>query len=340
MEQIATGAFESDFDARTVQLDDILASPLVSGGIDYLPGDIENQHKVGICTAISRVQLREKQTGKKYSPEFQYLCQKVFYDNNWQEGSSILNANKVAKNIGFLPLSLFPYVTESDRLLSYSAYVAKLQAIPTAEIERLMTLCVDKIMGYGSVNVSNPQSIAKAIDDSEAGILCRYDIGEEWWTPSWQPKDIDPLRAPMNPSSGHAIIMSKFDYSVPLQQKLANTWGIDWDLQGSADINWNNYKPTEAWADLAETPVIVPIPLFHHNFALDLKLGATGAEVMALQDALRLQGTFPQTIASTGYFGGITLSAVKGFQAKYAISPRSGFCGPITRSKLNELYNH
>lgn len=339
---ISTGAHESYSDTRTIELESTLGVPLVNGGIKYLPTDIENQHTVGICTAISRVQLRQKQSGKKYSPDFQYLCQKTLYDNNWQEGSSILVANKVAKNIGFLPIELFPYVTESDRTLPYSQYVAKLKVIPLTEIERLITLCVDKIAGYASVDVTSPQAIANAISNSTAGILCRYNVDEKWWLPSWASKDIDPLRAPTNPTSGHAIIMSSFDYSTPLSQILANTWGVAWNKEGCADINWNTYKPTEAWADLDVAPVI-PKPSFHYNFMVNLSFGQTSVDIGKLQQALQLQGLFPSTQAITNYYGSITASAVLKFRSKYSIpsdtDPFGHSVGPLTRTQLNKLYN-
>lgn len=340
-EEIATGAFESEIDVRTIKMDETLVSPLLKGGVDYLPTDIEHQHKVGICTAISRTQLRQKQTGKKYSADFQYLCQKKFYDNNWQEGSSIMNAMKVAKNIGFLPAELFTCISEIDRYLPYTMYIDKLQAVSDVEVERLKTLCVDKIAGYASVNVFDAQSIAKAVDDSKAGILCRYNVGEAWWTPSWQPKDINPLRPPTNPTSGHAIIMSKFDYTIPLQQKLANTWGIDWDLQGCADINWYNYKPTEGWADLLEIPVIPPP--FKHNFVVNLIYGQTSAEILALQTALQIDGEFPKTVVPTSFYGNVTAKAILDFRKKYNIpstsDPSGHSCGMLTRTQLNILYN-
>jgi len=41
---------------------------------------------------------------------------------------------------------------------------------------------------------------------------------------------------------------------------------------------------------------------------------------------------------ATGYFGVLTLAAVKKFQAKYNISPQSGYVGPLTRAQLNKLY--
>lgn len=213
-EQPGTGAIESKKDPRTIQHADLAGEPLIKGGVTYSSSEIEHQHRVGICTAISLIQNRQKANGKKYSPDFQYLLQKKLYDLNWQEGSSILNALRVGKNIGFLPAESWVHTTEADRYLPYNEYVAKLTAISSTEVERLKSLCVDKISGYALVNVGDPQSIAKAIAESEAGILCRYGCQNEWWSKngvsSWRPRDIDPIRYKPE-TSGHAIIMSRFN---------------------------------------------------------------------------------------------------------------------------------
>ncbi len=339
MEQnpFGTGAIDSYNDPRTVKHETLGVAPLVKGGTEYLPEDIEHQHIVGICTAISRVQLRQKQTGKKYSPDFQYLLQKKFVDGAWFEGSSIFAANKIAKNYGFLPLELFTHVTEEDRSLPYYQYEAKLRAIPDNEIQRLLKLCVDKIAGYAQINISDPQGIAKAITESEGGILCRYETGDTWYRPSWQEKDISPLRKPVPATGGHAIIMSKFDYTKTALQTLANTWGTQWCRKGSIDIDWSNYSMTEAWIDLPRTPVI-ETPFV---FTKDLSSGMTNLEVKELQKFLNTHGS---PVAPTGpgskgnetnYFGKLTQKALIDFQSKNSISPAVGYFGPKTRSLVN-----
>jgi len=57
-------------------------------------------------------------------------------------------------------------------------------------------------------------------------------------------------------------------------------------------------------------------------------------EVKQLQEKLRAAGFFTFH-TSTGYFGPITLSAVKAFQAANGI-PTTGFVGPLTRAALNK----
>ncbi len=80
------------------------------------------------------------------------------------------------------------------------------------------------------------------------------------------------------------------------------------------------------------------IPKPKHTFNTDLSFGMTSPEVVFLQQCLKYDGTFPSNTDTTGYFGTITLDSVKRFQTKYKINPVSGFVGPLTRAKLNELF--
>ncbi len=250
-----TGGFKSSDDSRTIRHEDMQTMsgiPLITGGYDYAPSDIEMQAKVGICTAISLTQNAAKVLGKKFSADFQYLMQKKMYDGNWYEGSSILIALKVGVKYGFLSAELWTATTDADRELPYQQYIAKLQAIPDIEIQRLISLCTDKLTGYASVDVSNAQSIAKGITDSQAGILCLYSVGTEWYTAqdgriSWAASDINPIRPPHPITSGHAITASKFNFATVLDIIHPNTWSTAWCEQGLCDILWEEYKMVEAW---------------------------------------------------------------------------------------------
>lgn len=320
-----TGAHASPFDPRTIKHDLVTAGiPLTKGGVLYAKDNILNQHRVGICTAISLVQNREKANGKKYSPDFQYLLQKKFYDLNWTEGSSIFNALKVGKKYGFLPEGKWYWTSEDDRTLSYSEYIALLKGIPDAEINRLISLCVDPIPGYASVDITDPQKIAQAIEDSQAGILCMYRVGNEWYVPSWLSKDIDPIRPPKVVESGHAIGMTQYDYTNGLMQHLANTWGTVWDLEGQCNINYGNYRMQEAWSILHVAPVIPPFV-----FTKNLWIGMNNLDVKELQKRLGMDATL-----QTGFFGMVTFSNVMKYQALRGIIA-TGFVGPITRAALN-----
>lgn len=205
------------------------------GGTRYEPEDIEDQSRVGICTAISLTQNARKATGVKYSADFQYLLQKKYIDLNWEEGSSARSALKVASKYGLLPEKYFKY--KISRKQSYAKYIKQLQAIPQEDIDKLLKRCI-KIKGYASVPVDRDM-IANAIDESEAGLIVRFVLGSEWWT-----KPIEPLRPPKTVISGHLTIMSNYTGG---SYRIANTWGDDWADKGTAYSLFKDYAPTEAW---------------------------------------------------------------------------------------------
>lgn len=210
----------------------------VYGGEKWEPEFIEHQHKVGICTAISTTMRARKHFNIKFSAEFQYLCQKKFYDLNWDEGSSIFHAIKVGKNIGFLPESEWTFTTEQDRYLPYNEYIEKLKAIPDTEIERLKTIANKyKIKAYANVPVDR-DFIANAIDES-GSLLSRFVVGSEWWMPP-----IEPLRNPLTALGGHAVNNTKYSGG---SFRIANSWGTDWADKGTAYYLLNSYTPTENW---------------------------------------------------------------------------------------------
>ena len=238
MNKYSTGCEKSPYDVRT------FASPVMAyvkqkGGKRYNPKDIESQKKVGICTGISKTQKARKEKEMKFSADFQYLCQKKYYDKNWKEGSSIFHALKVAKNIGLLPEEEWTLTTLEDRKLPYHEYIKKLQSLNTVEFNRLIKIANKyKIKAYAKVPVTR-DAMAQAIDDSNSGILARFVIGKEWWTPP-----IEPLRKPVKKISGHAVTISNFDGG---SFRIANTWGDEWATGGTAYFLLRKYAPTECW---------------------------------------------------------------------------------------------
>lgn len=83
-------------------------------------------------------------------------------------------------------------------------------------------------------------------------------------------------------------------------------------------------------------------------FNKDLYLGCRGDDVLMLQYLLKEAGYWPRNdISPTGYFGPITMEAVKKFQEAHRdkiLSPLglenpTGFVGPMTRKILEEVYN-
>ena len=83
-----------------------------------------------------------------------------------------------------------------------------------------------------------------------------------------------------------------------------------------------------------------------HTFNTNLRLGDSGAEVLALDKALEKEGFSVNEQKDNPPFAEPTASAVTGFQEKYAseiLTPLglkygTGYFGPATRKKLNALY--
>lgn len=71
------------------------------------------------------------------------------------------------------------------------------------------------------------------------------------------------------------------------------------------------------------------------SFDADLHYGSTGSAVTALQEFLIDQGVLKGQ--ATGSFFSLTLKAVKAFQTRQGISPASGYFGPKTRVKANQI---
>lgn len=233
----STGAEKSPYDIRTFSY--IPTTAGYKGGEKWGPVLIDDQSKVGICTSISLTMRAGQHYGETFSEDFQYLMQKKIYDQGWWEGSSIFHALKVGKNIGFLPEKEWTYTTAEDKKLPYSEYVKKLQAIPDSEIERLKEIAKTyKLKAYASVPV-NRETLCNAIDESGA-LLSRFVVGSEWWT-----APIEPLRAPKDPISGHAVNLTNYTGN---SFRIANSWGTDWADMGTAYFLFNDYRPTESWA--------------------------------------------------------------------------------------------
>lgn len=71
-----------------------------------------------------------------------------------------------------------------------------------------------------------------------------------------------------------------------------------------------------------------------YTFTRDLTIGATGADVTALQNFLLSNGnTIPA--GATGYFGTQTRDALAAYQAAKGITPAVGYFGPMTRASVN-----
>lgn len=201
-----------------------------------------------------------------------------------------------------------------------------------------------RIPGYVRVPV-DPVSMRQAIFFYGA-ISVLYRVGEELWVPSWQPKDVDPLRTPKAIVSGHQ--MTPNGWSDEKLNILRNSWGATWGTNGETHYDptaWNQYT-IEAWA-VAELPedlkqYLSHLPKqadFHFTWNTDLKRGDTNDDVKYAQIALMILGFMPPVAPEDlGIFGPKTSLAVGQFQKANGISPVPDRIGPKTRKVLNEKF--
>ena len=139
-------------------------------------------------------------------------------------------------------------------------------------------------------------------------------------------------------NNGHCLYFGKFKYIAGKKYLgFKNSWGNigdkGWQWLGEEWIKAGRFFNPKTIVDLpndVERPKEKP----NYYFINNLKVGMKNMEVKALQERLRYEGTFNYPTA-TGYFGGITLRAVKAYQIIHKI-PATGFVGPMTRAELNK----
>ncbi len=137
---------------------------------------------------------------------------------------------------------------------------------------------------------------------------------------------------------GHAVYAVGYDKEYITIQ---NSWGKHWGKKGYGYFN-EKYLPFSAWAIVNDLPnnwkeLLKKPEKPKYEFINNLYKGLQNEEVKILQDCLNYLGCM--NYKSTGYFGSLTFQAVKNFQIRYNIFPRSGFVGPLTREKLNNQFN-
>jgi len=181
--------------------------------------------------------------------------------------------------------------------------------------------------------------------DNNGGVMILRRVGDTYWkdvngNSTWQKEKILPIRVPKVISSGHEEMLYGYDIE-PVTNRLRiywlNHWSKEWADNGRAweyyDV-WKKYI-NELRVVVGEMPMIQG---FKYTFKKKLKKGDKGADVVALQHVLKLEGLFDYP-TFTGFYGQITSDAVFRFQKKYGIKSNDGNdVGKKTIAKLNELY--
>ena len=289
-----------------------------------------------------------------FSPRFTYALSKKYdgvqpnADGSINQGTYYYMPFKILQQYGVCTEAKFV----TDVSLPYSQFIDTNQISTDAYQEALQY----KIKGYAEVG-RDIDSLQQAIIQSD-GVVLGLQVGKEWYTdvngtPSWNAKDLFPLRPPQKILSGHAVYCYGWDTDANgnIRFWILNSWSDKWGINGTGYFVYKDYQPfiqeamtmadvPDAWITaLKQMP---PASEFKHNFVTNLQFGQTNPEVMQLQIALKIDGEFPKTLKETSYYGSITQTAVMVFQQKYGIqnSGTNGtIVGPLTRNQLNKLFN-
>lgn len=345
MNELTFGAEPSKVSIQDIyahQLTDMAAEPLHQFAIDYAHPHY-NQKSIGICTAIDLIDMAEKIFGRKFSSRFQYANQKQKYDFNTREGSSILNACKVGYSIGFLPIEFDLDGNNVDK--THADFINK-----TYTAEQYGEAGKYKLTGYAKVAL-DPLNFAIALQRSKYGLMLRMDVGDNFYRPSWDKNDLEPLRAPNPITSGHSIkCIEHVGLNNKLKGTLRNTWGGFGNPTTSSGLIWCDdgnikyiYETQKPYITEAYMVTIDPVT-FKHVFMKNIKFGETSEEVVALQRVLVQLGYLTMPVGvKFGYYGQLTKQAVLSFQkAKHVASDNElmhlngTLVGPATRLRLNE----
>ncbi len=194
----------------------------------------------------------------------------------------------------------------------------------------------DKIGGYYILPLEM-DTIAAALDKGHGVIFGLGSSAQEW---------IDvPVVTTYPTTFGHFIACVSPNY---LLYKGEKAFVIDDSCNQSTTLNQSGQRIlTESFlrarcgAVLGVLPVGSVDPLKpHYSLNKNLSYGMMHDEqVKNLQDMLKYDGSMDASIPSTGNFLSATKQAVVAFQTKYSIAnPPTGFCGPLTRAKLQLLF--
>jgi hypothetical protein len=121
---------------------------------------------------------------------------------------------------------------------------------------------------------------------------------------------------------------------------IENNAMLDFDSESTSPRQFALDYPIVAAMKVVLQPVVsAPVsPIVKHTFLKDIELGDRNPEVVFLQDRLKQLGYFPLNVASTGFYGNITKTAVAAFQKANGIRPSQPgvYCYILTRTALNK----
>lgn len=202
-----------------------------------------------------------------------------------------------------------------------------------------------RILSAYSFPQINIDIIAQAIGANKGCVLGIYGTNNGTWLSSEPVPPTATDKATPGARWAHYIYFGK----AFMENGVKKVWGKQSWGPSAAPLTNGWQKLDQAYFDaggvwsaitMLYNPAVLTPP--QHAFSVDLKVGTTSSDVMALQQMLAYDGEL--TVAPTGYYGSITEQAVLKFQIKYQLATLAtldelggSVVGPATRAKLNSL---
>lgn len=186
-----------------------------------------------------------------------------------------------------------------------------------------------------SIPVNSIDEIASIIATGKGVMLgFRFDYNE------WD-LEVPVIKAGSQLSCGHGVAGVDFTLHNGVKAIVIDeSWGFKNIKQRIITEDWfTSGRCVSAWyyQDLSNSKALVEITE-KYIFENDLEFGMQSDEVKELQKVLMILGLL-KILEPTGYFGNLTLQAVKEYQTLKLITPVSGYVGPLTRAELNKQDN-
>lgn len=355
------GAFLSPLDKRNWTLASAGATTTypTSCIMDISWMKVSMQGKIGCCVGCTGEEVVRRivylMTGivpEELSWRFVYAVAKCL-DGVQDEGTYPQLVAKIIRDYG-VPLATF---CPNDVSLAHEDFVygRNLANIPKEAFADALT----RRSGAYFTEPVSLDGLKKAItyaNENKGGVMILREIGDSYWKDvnginTWDKAKLLPLRIPAIFSSGHEEFLHGYDEEPGtgrVRIYSLNHWSELWADKGTA------WEYADVWLPhIKELIVCVPnVPLID-NFKYDflkvtttLQRGMKGADIVALQHVLKLEGCYPASLAFTGYFGDKTFAGVVLLQQKYAqeilvpagYTKGTGIVGPRTRKWLSTHY--
>lgn len=326
-----TGALKNTKDNRDIKYRDLPATAVSLPSkhitdISMIP--VLDQGPLGTCVAhaMATVKMYQeyKETGvvPKFSRRFLYSIARTYSPYGPDMGLFPRDGAKVVQGVGMLEPD-----TIDDNTLPHNLYI---QFVPTAEQK---TGAGKWKAGYTSIDNGDLQTIKAAIVREGVVTISLAFQGSKWSSRTGKVSAVDGKLDGL-----HYITLYGYeDDGNDTIFYFRNSWSKDWGKKGNGQFNWSDYRTRSydaiAFADVPND-LIEKAKNTQYLFTTTMKKGMTTPEVKKLQERLKDEGyyTYPQI---TGYFGGVTETAVIAYQKAKGLKPADGIVGPVTREMLN-----